>query len=96
MTLLRCKDWPARSRLQKTLKQAAQDGLIFTSVETVERGAAVTDLLSHKAPPGLWLVLDKSYPVDHLVGVLSPFELMQPCQEQASSACKRATRTILF
>jgi hypothetical protein len=69
-------DWPARSRLKKTLKQAAPDGLIFTSVETVERGAAVTDLLGQKAPPGLWLVLDKSYPVDHLVGVLSPFELM--------------------
>lgn len=68
--------WPAKQRLKKTLEQAQQDGLVFMPTETVERGAAVTDLLSQPTPPGLWLVLGERYPHEHLVGVLSPFELM--------------------
>lgn len=68
--------WPAKPRLKATLDQAQQDGLVFMPTKTVERGAAVTDLLNQLPQPGLWLVRDPSYPIDHLVGVLSPFELM--------------------
>lgn len=67
---------PARHRLKTRLDQARRDGLGFMPTNTVERGTAVTDLLSQPTPPGLWLVRDQSYPIDHLVGVLLPFELM--------------------
>jgi CBS domain-containing protein len=68
--------WPAKQRLKKMLEQAQQEGLVFMPTTTVERGTAVTDLLNQPTGPGLWLVRDPSYPIDHLVGVLSPFELI--------------------
>lgn len=69
-------EWPAKARLKQRLDEANKDGLVFTRTKTVERGAAVTSLLDQRDPPGLWLVRDNRYPDGHLVGVLSPFELM--------------------
>ena len=68
--------WPAHARLKMTLSQAREDGLAFVRTSPVQRGVAVVDLLNKARPPGLWLVKEKGYPPDHLVGVLSPFELM--------------------
>lgn len=69
-------DWPSKSRLKATLAQAKENELGFMLTKTVDRGTAVADLLSQTTPPGLWLVRDERYPDEHLVGVLSPFELM--------------------
>lgn len=69
-------DWPSKSRLRATLAQAKENELEFMPTKTVDRGTAVADLLSQPTPPGLWLVRDGRYPHEHLVGVLSPFELM--------------------
>ncbi|HMN92215.1 MAG TPA: hypothetical protein PKC60_03195 [Hydrogenophaga sp.] len=68
--------WPARSRLKMTLDQARQDGLVFARAKPVRQDIAVVDLLGKRDQPGLWLVRKKGFPMDHLVGVLSPFELM--------------------
>jgi hypothetical protein len=68
--------WPAKSRLKKSLCKAHADGLVFAPSQTVWHDKVVVDLLKKRVQPGLWLVRKKGYPVDHLIGVLSPFELM--------------------
>jgi CBS-domain-containing membrane protein len=68
--------WPAQKLLRRTLTQAQEEGLAFHRTSPVKRSDAVAGLLSKPRRPGLWLVKEKGYPPDHLVGVLSPFELM--------------------
>lgn len=68
--------WPAKSQLKQTLEQAQQSGLTFTATQAVNRNDKVVDLLAQEDPPGLWLVRDGSCPDGHLIGVLSPFEVM--------------------
>lgn len=68
--------WPAKRRLKMTLEQAYQDELIFEFTEPVNRNDGVAELLDRQQQPGLWLVRDDNYPPGHLIGVLSPFELM--------------------
>lgn len=71
-------EWPAKDRLKKTLGDARQgeDCLLFASTKPVWQSTPVSELLVGRRQSGLWLVRKKGYPVDHLVGVLSPSELM--------------------
>lgn len=68
--------WPAHARLKKTLQQALGDGLEFVRATPIKRSDLVQVHLNKRRPPGLWLVKEKGRPSEHLVGVLSPFELM--------------------
>lgn len=42
----------------------------------VDVKASVESLLKEGNHPSLWLIVQDNYPEGHLVGVLSPFELM--------------------
>lgn len=68
--------WPARERLEQTLNDAVTQGLSTKAVDTVAAFTKVATLLSASLEPTLWLVTQNGYPPGHLVGVLSPFELM--------------------
>ena len=69
-------DWPARHKKGRSIEQARAEGLFMPEVLPVDTQDTVTDLLAKPDLPGLWLVVQKGYPLSHLVGVLSPFELM--------------------
>lgn len=69
-------NWPAKSQLNRTLSEAVKDGLKIVQANPVNVSTNVNDLLNDNASPTLWLVTQKDYPPGHLVGVLSPFELM--------------------
>lgn len=69
-------DWPAKSKKGMQIKQARLEGLILPSVLPVDAGELVTELLKKPESPGIWLIVQDGYPPGHLVGVLSPFELM--------------------
>jgi len=69
-------DWPAKSKISKTIEAARADGLMLTTVQPVDVQDLVTDLLKDSELPGLWVVVQKRFPSGHLAGVLSPFELM--------------------
>lgn len=69
-------NWPAKSQLGRTLRNAIDDGLKIVHANPVNVSTNVNDLLNDNASPTLWLVTQKDYPPGHLVGVLSPFELM--------------------
>lgn len=69
-------DSTGRANKNHRIEEARAAGLMLTSVHPVKTTDAVTDLLKNPKPPGLWLVTAEGYPEGHLVGVLSPFELM--------------------
>jgi hypothetical protein len=69
-------DWPASLKKSKSVADAKEDGLQLTKVSPVNAQEVVTALLGQSEMPGLWLVTQEGYPPGHLVGVLSPFELM--------------------
>jgi hypothetical protein len=70
-------NWPTRDLLKLTLMAAcAPDGLKLLRASPVSTSDTVHSLLEKAKPPGLWLVTGEGFPADHLVGVLSPFELM--------------------
>lgn len=60
---------------QKTIEFARAGGLRMVEVSPVDVSAQVSNLLELEHS-GLWLITQEGYPPDHLVGVLSPFELM--------------------
>ena len=68
--------WPSDQKRKQSIRAAQAEGLILKKVETVKKTDLVAKLLQSNTPPGLWLVLGEGYPMHHLVGVLSPFELM--------------------
>lgn len=67
---------PVRGKKSMSITDAKTNGLILTKASTVNVRDAVTNLLEELEQPGLWLVVQDDFPVGHLVGVLSPFELM--------------------
>lgn len=68
--------WPATQFLKQKLGDAKQSGLKYLPIKPVLENKPVIDLLNGNRQPGLWLVKKKGFPLGHLVGVLSPFELM--------------------
>jgi hypothetical protein len=69
-------DSTGRANKNHRIEEARAAGLTLTRVHPVRTTDAVADLLKNPKPPGLWLVTAEGYPEGHLVGVLSPFELL--------------------
>jgi CBS-domain-containing membrane protein len=68
--------WPSDDKKKQSIQEAEAKGLILQETKTVKTTVLVADLLQNETPLGLWLVANDAYPAHHLVGVLSPFELM--------------------
>lgn len=69
-------DWPARQRMRETIEDANKKVNLLVEVSPINAMSPIDVLLKDPEPPGIWLVIEKGYPEGHLVGVLSPFELM--------------------
>jgi hypothetical protein len=68
--------WPSDEKKKLKIEAAYAEGLTLKEVGPCKPNDLVTKLLQDSPAAGLWLVTGDDYPVGHLVGVLSPFELM--------------------
>jgi hypothetical protein len=69
-------EWPAHQRIKKTIEEANKEFNFLVQVCPVDAKVHVASLLEKESQPGLWLIVEDGYPEEHLIGVLSPFELM--------------------
>lgn len=68
--------WPSDEKKKLKIEAAYAEGLALKEVKLFKPTDLATKPMEDSPAAGLWLVAGDGYPDGHLVGVLSPFELM--------------------